>query len=208
MKDAGFTLMELLIAMTLLALLSLVLFGGFRFGTRAWDRSESASAGGNEIRRAQDFIAHALTGAYPELQNADLHNPHIFFDGRPQQVTFLTEDSQNGGLSVMLLARQGNNLVLSETPELARDPARQTRQRRLLTDVADFSLAYFGAARKNEPPRWYPAWRNTERLPELVRVHASLSRRGPSWTDLVVAPRIAGDVDCDYDPLTKFCKGR
>ncbi len=34
----GFTLVELLIAMTLVAMLSVLLFGGLRFGTRAADR--------------------------------------------------------------------------------------------------------------------------------------------------------------------------
>ena len=33
----GFTLVELLVATTLLALLSVVLFGGLRFGARAWE---------------------------------------------------------------------------------------------------------------------------------------------------------------------------
>ena len=34
---AGFTLIELLVTLTLVGLISLVLFGGLRFGTRAWD---------------------------------------------------------------------------------------------------------------------------------------------------------------------------
>ena len=36
-SEAGFTLIELLVALTLLGLISVVLFGGLRFGTRAWE---------------------------------------------------------------------------------------------------------------------------------------------------------------------------
>ena len=37
--EAGFTLLELLISMTLLGLLMLVVLGGLRFGARAWERN-------------------------------------------------------------------------------------------------------------------------------------------------------------------------
>jgi general secretion pathway protein J len=207
MKEAGFTLLELLISVTLLALLSLVLFGGFRFGTHAWDRSESATAGDNQIRHAQDAISYALARAYPELQTADPKDPHIYFDGEPGAVTFLGP-AGDGSLSVITLSRQNAALTMTVTPELARDPRRQTVNRKLLDNVAAFDLAYYGAARPNDPARWYPVWRDTTRLPLLVRIRATLARRGPSWTEMVVAPRIAGDVNCDYDSLAKFCKGR
>ncbi len=209
MKEAGFTLLELLVALTLLAMLSLVLFGGFRFGTRAWDRSESATAGGNEIRRAQDAIASTLSRAYPEMQTADPAHPHIFFGGEANAVTFLGPDrAQDGAMSIYTLARQGEALTMTTTPELARDPRRQTVNRKLLDHVAAFDLAYFGVGKVGDPPRWFTRWHDPARLPRLVRIRATLSRRGPAWTEMVVAPRIAADADCNYDALTKFCQGR
>lgn len=209
MKDAGFTLLELLISMTLLALLSLVLFGGFRFGTRAWDRAETSTANGNEIRRAQDAIASALSRAYPEMDVSKPLDPHIYFSGEAGSVTFLGPDrGREGGLAVMVLSRQGDTLMMTTTPELARDPARQTVSRKLLDHVSGFDLAYFGAPNPQDPPRWYASWHDRSRLPKLVRVRADLGAARPGWTELVVTPRIAADVNCDYDALTKFCQGR
>jgi general secretion pathway protein J len=209
MRDAGFTLLELLIAMTLLALLSLVLFSGFRFGTRAWDRAESSTAGAGELRRAQDAIAETLGRAYPEMQLTDPKNPHVYFDGNADAVTFLAPDrSNNGGLSVIGLARSGDALVMTTTPELARDPRRQTKARKLLGHVASFELAYFGAANDNVAPQWTANWANRSRLPKLVRIRASLDRQRPGWTEMIVAPRIEADVGCQFDSLTKFCQGR
>jgi general secretion pathway protein J len=209
MREAGFTLLELLIAMTLLALLSLVLFGGFRFGTRAWDRAEASTAGAGELRRAQDAIAETLGRAYPEMQLADPRNPHVYFDGHANDATFLAPDrSGNGALSVIGLARSGDALVMSTTPELARDARHQTRTRKLLGHVASFDLAYFGAANDNDTPQWTANWSNRTRLPRLVRIRASLAKARPGWTEMIVAPRIEADVGCSFDSLTKFCQGR
>ena len=43
-RNAGFTLVELLVAITLLALVSAALFGGLRFGARAWESATSRIA--------------------------------------------------------------------------------------------------------------------------------------------------------------------
>ncbi|HTQ15200.1 MAG TPA: prepilin-type N-terminal cleavage/methylation domain-containing protein [Rhizomicrobium sp.] len=209
MRESGFTLLELLVAMTLLALLSLVLFGGFRFGTRAWDRAEDSTARGNEIRRAQDDIGTALTRAYPEMDLSDPRNPHIFFSGEMRAVTFLAPDrARPGSLDVTTLSRQGDALVMTLTPELARNPAAQTVRRKLLDHVTGFELGYFGAARPGDPPRWNASWHDRGRLPRLIRIRAALDKARPGWTEMIVVPRIQADVNCTFDPLTKFCQGR
>ncbi|MGH6871415.1 MAG: PulJ/GspJ family protein [Rhizomicrobium sp.] len=209
MKEAGFTLLELLVAMTLMALLSLVLFGGFRFGTRAWDRAETSTAGANQIRRAQDTIGNALSRAYPEMDISDPKNPHIVFSGEAQAVIFLAPDrARDGALAVTALTWRGDALVLTTTPELARNPRRQTKSITLLDHVLSFDLAYFGPPGLNDPPRWNSSWHDRGRLPRLVRIRATLDRVRPNWTEMIVAPRIAADVNCTFDPLTKFCQGR
>jgi general secretion pathway protein J len=209
MREAGFTLLELLVSMTLLALLSLVLFGGFRFGTRAWDRSETSTAATSEIRRAQDIIAETLGRAYPEMQFSDPKNPHVFFEGNANEVTFLGPDgSGSGAMAVIHLAHEGDALVMIATPELARDTGAETKTRQLLDHVATFELAYFGAAKDTDSPRWFSSWSNVSRLPKLVRIRASLTTARPGWTEMIVTPRIAADASCTFDALTKFCQGR
>ncbi|HEY1630515.1 MAG TPA: prepilin-type N-terminal cleavage/methylation domain-containing protein [Rhizomicrobium sp.] len=207
MKDAGFTLIELLITMTLLALLSLVLFGGFRFGTRAWDRTEGSAAATAEIRRAQDAITETLGRAYPEMQFTDPKNPHVYFDGRANAVTYLGP-SGDGAMAVFRLARDGDVLTMTTTPELARDPVKQTRTRKLVTNVKSFALAYYGAPNDLTPPGWSDVWANRSRLPTLVRIRATLAQARPGWTEMMVHPRIEADVACVYDALSKFCQGR
>ena len=212
-REAGFTLIELLIAMTLLGLLTVALFGGFRFGVRVWDRTESASAGAGDIRRAQTVIADTLGRAYPEYQNSIPTDPHVYFDGQAGKLTFLGPDgAQDGALAVITLARQevaGQSVLVMQTiPELAANPARQTVVRVLLRGLTSFDLAYYGTDKPNTAPRWFSSWRDMQRLPQLVRIRASFDKTGPAWTEMIVAPRITADVSCNFDPLTRFCQGR
>jgi general secretion pathway protein J len=208
-KEAGFTLLELLIAMTLLALLSLVLFSGFRFGTRAWDRAQTSTVNGNEIRHAQGAVADALSRAYPEMDVSDPLNPHIVFGGEAGAVTFIGPDRmRDGAMAITTLSKQGDTLAITTTPELARDPRRQTVTRNLLGHVKSFELSYFGATGPNDPPRWLASWHDRSRLPRLIRVRAVLDHVQPGWTEMIVVPRIAADANCNYDALTKFCQGR
>ena len=63
--EAGFTLLELLVSMTLLALLAIAMFGSLRFGARAWDRSEAHGAGMEQVRLVQQLLRRDLEQAYP-----------------------------------------------------------------------------------------------------------------------------------------------
>ena len=59
-RQAGFTLVELLVAMTLLAFLSLTLFGGLRFGARSWEVVVDSSAERDRIATTQTFLRDRL----------------------------------------------------------------------------------------------------------------------------------------------------
>ena len=43
-REEGFTLIELLVSMTLLGFVFVILFGGLRFGSRAWEKSDSETS--------------------------------------------------------------------------------------------------------------------------------------------------------------------
>ena len=54
---AGFTLVELLVAMTLLGFLTVLLFGGLRFGTRAWEDRRRITPTRMPARSAESLLA-------------------------------------------------------------------------------------------------------------------------------------------------------
>lgn len=58
--NAGFTLVELLIALTLVGLMSVVLFGGLHFGARAWEAGSERAAQLGEIEAVHGFLRRQI----------------------------------------------------------------------------------------------------------------------------------------------------
>ena len=65
-RDRGFTLIELVVALMLLALMSSVLFGSLQLAGRSWDGGEAKVAQVTEMRATQQFLREQLAGAYPQ----------------------------------------------------------------------------------------------------------------------------------------------
>jgi general secretion pathway protein J len=206
--QAGFTLVELLVAVTLMAMLSILLFGGLRFGTRVWEKTTTATTTGNRIRNAQETLADTIENIYPFFVLASASDRHVQFDGEPGAMTFFAPAAA-GGLDVVTVTRDaGGSLVLNSRAELAIHPGENIIRRVLLRGVTAFSAAYFGAMVKDGPQQWYPVWHNARTLPDLIRLRATLADKSARWPDLVVSPRITADQACVYDQLTKYCTGR
>ena len=80
----GFTLIELIIALALIGLITLLLFSGLRLGTRAWEGVDTLAERTAELRVARNFLARALAQARPA---------QIAFDG--EQVLVFGGDAEN-----------------------------------------------------------------------------------------------------------------
>jgi general secretion pathway protein J len=214
--EAGFTLLELLVTITLLAMLSLLLFGGLRFGVRAWDGAQAHGAGMDEMRVVQNLLQRELEQAYPAYDVAtDPVNPTVAFSGDENGVDFLAPApqamlSQGRAHIVLAGARDGGHLalVMRAHPELAMGNAGSWSEP-LLRDVAAIRFSYFGAPTVGGTPSWVGRWPGGKTMPQLVRIHVEFPRGDArSWPDLIVAPRIEVDAGCVYDYVTKYCQGR
>lgn len=61
----GFTLVELLIALAIVSLITLMLFSGLQLGSRAWEGVDAVSERVSEVRLARDFLMTTLSQARP-----------------------------------------------------------------------------------------------------------------------------------------------
>ena len=60
----GFTLLELLVAITIFGLLSVMMYGGLSFGARAWQRAGQADTRQSDVQLVQSLLRRAFAEEY------------------------------------------------------------------------------------------------------------------------------------------------
>lgn len=207
--EDGFTLLELLVSITLLALLSLAVVSGMRFGTQIWNKSQTANVDSNAVRSAESWIESKLTRVYPEYIVASPTDASIAFDGTAQQLDFLSTGDE-GLVRIRLEAAKdaGGIALQAETiSDLATSRASPDIEL-LLRQLNAVEFAYYGARAGEKVPGWHQSWQHERSLPLLIRIRAAMPRPATTWNELVIRPKIAADVSCNFDAVTRACTGR
>jgi general secretion pathway protein J len=85
---AGFTLLELMLALSLVSLLSLVAFVALNLSLKAVHRGQEAAANLQELRVGQSFLERSLSSATVGIK--EVKEARQYFFGEPQQMRFFT----------------------------------------------------------------------------------------------------------------------
>jgi general secretion pathway protein J len=200
----GFTLVELLVALTLMALVSVILFGGLRFGVRAWETGGARMEQAHRIEAVQNLLRRQISQAR-FLPHASDTDATISFAGDGNSLTFIAPLPAHRGIAGPYLfnlrtgGRAGqSDLTLTWSlywPELLTTGASGFEDgTTLLEDVAEIELSYFGAPFPDQPAQWWNAWDLNDGQPQLVRMRVEFppgDRR--RWPDLIV--RVHGTAD-------------
>jgi len=203
---AGFTLVELLVGLSLMALLAVLLFGGFRFGLRAWEAGGARIERLNEAEQVQNLLrrelgeAYSLAGSNPQTGAGALAT----FQGSRDSLSFVAPLPSQAGVGGLYRFGLGIETVTGERRlALAWQIFRPDRAPRasvdadsrsvLLHGIAGVDFAYFGRRQTGAPAQWQDDWDDRRGLPELVRLRVSFpDGDGRTWSDLFVAPKLRG----------------
>ena len=189
-RQAGFTLLELVVAITLMGLVLVVLYSGLRLGMNGWDSGEQRAEATNRLRLVQEFLRRQLAQSMTVYQTNDEQERVVVFAGQANTIEFvapmLAQLGQGGLYRVRVEASDGR-LWIRWRPYLPADPsAGEERETELLDGVSAVEWAYFGPEGDDDSqPQWRSDWTSPERRPVLVRLNLNL--RGEPWPDLVVA---------------------
>jgi general secretion pathway protein J len=202
---AGFTLLELLVGLTLFALMSVLMFSGFRFGLRAWE------AGGERIDRmtrielVQNLLRRELSEvSLPQLTATEESREAVSeFTGTSESMTFVAPLPGHGGaggpylFSLAAANVAGRTQLMLGWRVFRSDPSRRgnydaPEESLLLDGIADVELAYYGSFDPEHPqPHWTDHWVAQFGLPQLIRLRVTFPAGDPRrWPDLIVAPRL------------------
>jgi general secretion pathway protein J len=212
---AGFTLLELLIALTLMSLLTVVILGALGTGARVWEHASVEQQVVEETVVARKFLRRWLEQAYPLVDRSEPLRPIVAFQGTKERLDLVAPvpgGIMPGGLAYYSIVVQRNgarsDLLVTMRHERADENVVAHSASVLIEDISDMSVAYFGVQRSTEPEQWHDVWTEATSLPALVRISIAFPTGDKrTWTELDVAPKIRVPADCEYNQLTKSCRG-
>ena len=193
-REAGLTLIELVVAMTVLAAIAALTTGALGFGLSGAEAVEARADRDNRLRLTQALVRRQLGAARPVRWLRE-RRAVAAFEGTPEAVAFIAvmrARSGAAGLYQVRLALQDGRLVMIRrvtSGEAQRFDFRRGAERVVLADgLAGLEFAYFGPDRARQTPKWHDRWIGREALPRLVRLAAAGA--DGHWPGLVVAPMI------------------
>ncbi len=203
----GFTLLELLISLTLLGLILVLLFGGLRLSVRSWDSVQKQVDTLNSVRSVESFLRREMERVYPYRWKAGLPQRFAFVGERHklQFVAPLPSRIGVGGLYAITLELEqtggGRRLTWKHLPV---DPTMQdfstlepVKEMQLvgaeLNSVDDIWLSYFGRETDTATPRWVDRWDSVVTMPMLIRIQVRFAD-GSEWPDFIVAPMLSPEA--------------
>jgi general secretion pathway protein J len=209
-SEAGFTLLELLVAMAVLSLLSLVMMGGLKFGARVWERTQGTSDESDAVTTAEAFIRHQLAATYPQWHDTGPDRPHVLFDGEAHSVAFLAPQPEQFGPGTNLqFALQRSSTGDLDVTWQSQDAGTVPTHTALLRNISSVEFSYYGPSFGGAIAKWSDSWSNRARLPDLIRIRVVFPPKDRRvWPEFIVHPDITVDVRCIYEPLTRTCRGR
>jgi prepilin-type N-terminal cleavage/methylation domain-containing protein len=194
-REDGFTLLELMVCLGLLALISAFLAQGLslvRHGGGMMERAERDDS----LRAVQMYLARALEGALPAFQADESGAASAVFDGSGDSLRFIGRSDgrlEGGGLVVVefrIDALDGERrLIVGRRAVRAEDDgAREPEAHLLLAGVAAAKFRYFGRPDDRSEPGWAAEWRARDALPQLVEITVIPAEKGLFvWTPLTIA---------------------
>lgn len=202
-KQRGFTLLEAIVAMTLLVLMLAVLSGSIRFASQSREVTAAKIDSNDNMRIAQDFLRQTLAQTSQKRWAKAPGRPFVFRGDRDEVslAAPLTARVGVGGLFLLKIsladsddrASKAKKLILSrvfpapdaqEMPDFA-----DTETTVLAENISELEFQYLGRDDANSDPIWRDDWRDGARMPEAMRVRVK-PVAGAAWPDLIVPLRL------------------
>ena len=225
-RFAGFTLLEMLIGLTLLGVLLILIYSSLNIGLRAWDTGDRRATEASHQRIVQSFIRRELGQVFP-IRWRGIAESKIAFEGAKTEIKFVT--ALNLGAAAKEGGLQSGHLYLADDNEAGPDGKRRqslflkrevfdlqakdwsgldaAKATRLIEGVTSIEIAYFGAENDATDAKWVDEWAHPQRMPLLVKFSIKTDQ-GRDVPDLVVALKLGEEAGCYENAFQRQCPAR
>jgi general secretion pathway protein J len=198
-RPRGFTLIELVIALAIVAVLIVIAFGGLRVAVAAWQRGEDRAEAHQHVRSVALSLARAVSATYPYRAARSLApEPVVLFAGTDRRMEFVTQTPPFPfAIPIAFTAvvysfdgtAEGGGLVIRERPLPNQEPFDKAEVVYRDPTVTSLKLAYL------DDGGWKDSWDGAESksTPQAVKitVATTLNGRPEELPPITVSLRIA-----------------
>ncbi len=198
----GFTLIEVLIALTLLSIMVVLLFTSLKICADSWEKGESKIAEVDEVGVVYNFFQRHLSAALP-LWNDVKEGEKVFsFQGKSQSLQFVSTfpasaEKPGPQLFSIFMQDEGQERVIKVllTPffPVADGEESQGDPDTLIDHVSNFSLSYFGAEDATSESVWRDEWLEKKFQPKLVKIKIELENE-IFWPEMIIELKATGST--------------
>jgi general secretion pathway protein J len=179
----GFTLLEVLAALVLLALLMLGVYGGIRTATHTAHAGEAAIERLDAMRSTQQFLRHDVAHMLALPWARDTSGHAGVFTGASTRMRYVAPLPGYLGrlgpqLQTLQLVREGTGyrlqIAFALLPPDGTAPRPFGRPEVLLRGIRRGQFAFRGFVAQGHPGDWQSSWSDDRRMPALVQVKLDL----------------------------------
>ena len=215
-KNKGFTLLEVMLAMTLLSIMVVLLFSSLKIGAESWNKGESKIAEVNEKAVVYQFFKRHLPSIRPLWNDFSEDERSYSFKGERDTFQFVSVfpvSAARKGLQLFEVVPDKSEkgvikVIVSPFYPTIEDQQWEPEEVVLLENVEEFEVSYFGKEDSNSEAVWLDSWQEKEYLPTLLKIKIVLEGHG-YWPEMIFALKLAAmennntgslDPDLDSDP--------
>ncbi len=198
-NEAGFTLLEIMVAMVVLTMIISTAFGALRLAERSWEAGLE-HAGETERLRTVSAVLQRSFSQILALSWSENTKTHIAFSGDQKQLRFIAPAPQHHGATglfeytLVVAPHAGSNRLmlyyrLHDPDHIGFAADGSDRQQVLLVDeLKTASFAYYGSPVTGDPAQWHAQWNtDAEAFPRLVHMRIVSPPEQGQWPDLFLA---------------------
>ncbi|UCD36186.1 MAG: prepilin-type N-terminal cleavage/methylation domain-containing protein [Nitrospiraceae bacterium] len=168
----GFTLLEVVIAITVMTLIILGIGEAFRLGMGAWDKGEEETQWTQRFRILSGMFSQQIKSAYPYKMDIEGEEV-VLFEGEADSILFATAlaDPPYGGFKWVRYSHKDGAILQKEglLPDKELTDHVTGEEDIVDSDIEEFRFSYYS----QEDNEWKDSWDYEDALPGAVKIKIS-----------------------------------